>query len=821
MSWQLIYTSAPRGLSSGQSGFCTVARSADLREALVQRLEQISSYHYLRVAEAATANRNPAISAFRLLDLRGTKYYVLTRIQPCGLDFTARTNHLAHHLVFLPDELAPLPSPAAILRHWPGWMASWQGEPRLLEGIAAADFAPAAKSFLPAQTWMRMTGDAGRAAGLLETECIRGCYLVCPPGGEGPVLEMFCETLQLLNPNGQYPLRPWRHPFTTFLQAEDNPADFQWRACQEGAPAWQQAVQRSAPLLPLASVRVPGNSLVKVAREGLKPPAPPQPASILRSLPASRKPPPAQPIARPVGQPAPSRRSFQTIRIQASAAIQLWFSNQSAASRASMVIAAVLLLGLIGMKYWGAKHHAAPEVVPPGSSARAPAAPAPRAGNPDRPTAEQTTSPTPASAQAEPPDAKQLDWLSADGRTFVFVTSNLTRFDLPMDAIGPLANLIQRLNWLQTYPSNIQLFVSANTWHGQPGEPMSVNAYTHGFSAQSASGLQCSFNYEDFLRNTNPVVITTALAAPPGALSVQFRFSSPTHGYPFRLLLVNESQAPAPAPLSLRWLKISRAGQAGPLLNQEPWNEILGQYTLLQGQKWQLRPFVKVGRQTKYLYEDWPAADLPGNGQELDFALVKERLTKQEDPSDAKTKLMLGRKLEEIASAVACPLGQYLGLPDPLTTFATWTNARFKTNAPPLPALFLSYLGELQNGVQKEGTDNTNNDWVGLWPPFRSEDDSRVLNRNLQLLDVYWMRNFPAATNDPAFTNNNYFSATWQKINELESLRQQEHLLQFNSVQERRKRVPDTLDDAAYVGLFITDPTQPRGGVEIIRFAGP
>jgi hypothetical protein len=165
MPWQLIYTSAPRGLLSGQSGFCTVARSGDLREALVQRLEQLSSYHYLRVAEAATANRNPTVCAFRILDLRGSKYHVLTRIQPCGLDFTARTNHLAHHLVFQAGELAQLPSPAAILRNWKGWMASWQGEPRLLPDPELDGFGPAAKSCLPAQTWLRVTGDAGRALG--------------------------------------------------------------------------------------------------------------------------------------------------------------------------------------------------------------------------------------------------------------------------------------------------------------------------------------------------------------------------------------------------------------------------------------------------------------------------------------------------------------------------------------------------------------------------------------------------------------------------------------------------------------------------------
>ena len=69
MPWQLIYTSAPRGLTSGHSGFCTVARSADLREAVCVRLEQISSYHHLNVSSGVT--RNPRIAAYRILDIRG------------------------------------------------------------------------------------------------------------------------------------------------------------------------------------------------------------------------------------------------------------------------------------------------------------------------------------------------------------------------------------------------------------------------------------------------------------------------------------------------------------------------------------------------------------------------------------------------------------------------------------------------------------------------------------------------------------------------------------------------------------------------------
>ncbi|HUD83021.1 MAG TPA: hypothetical protein VMQ67_05940, partial [Candidatus Saccharimonadales bacterium] len=267
MPWQLIYTSAPRGLLSGQSGFCTVARSADLREALVQRLEQISSYHYLRVSAVGTDGGNPTISAFRILDIRGAKYLVLTRIQPCGLDFTARTNHLARHLIFQAGDLGQLPSPAAILRNWNGWSATWQGEPRLLEDVPVDEFRGIQKPTFPARAWLQMTGDAGRAAGLLDSDCLRGCYLICPPGGERQLLDMFAETLQLLDHAGQYPLRPWRHSFTTFMQAEDNPLDFQWRGCQDGTPAYQQAVQRSAPMLALRAVRVPNNSLAKIARE--------------------------------------------------------------------------------------------------------------------------------------------------------------------------------------------------------------------------------------------------------------------------------------------------------------------------------------------------------------------------------------------------------------------------------------------------------------------------------------------------------------------------------------------------------------------------
>src|SRR5882724_3878359 len=128
MPLQLIYTSAPRGLVAGRSGHCTVARSAEMGESLMLRLEQFSYYHHLSL----TGGQERPIFTGRLVEIRGARFHVLSRIQDAGLDFTGRTNFIAHHLAFTPDEIRQLPVPAVILRDWPGWVKSWTQEPRML-----------------------------------------------------------------------------------------------------------------------------------------------------------------------------------------------------------------------------------------------------------------------------------------------------------------------------------------------------------------------------------------------------------------------------------------------------------------------------------------------------------------------------------------------------------------------------------------------------------------------------------------------------------------------------------------------------------------
>jgi hypothetical protein len=294
MAWQLIFTSSQRTLTPGQSGFGTVARSLDLREALIQRLEQLSYYDpAIPAAPAglpgATSSRpTPAVFAHRLLDLRGTTYHLLSRIVVAPLDFTHRTNHLAHHLVFSPAELADLPSPATLLGQWDGWKDAWTGEPRFLDESDWGNLPELPRSVpLPAAAWARHTGDAGRAAALVDSLPPGGQPMLVAPAQQPALLQLFAESLQLLDPDLRAPGRRWQFPFTTCLQRQDQASDFLWRAL----PAATSALAASGPAgqsgpRRLEELAIPEGPRTQLARQGTNP-APASTAPQSSSNPAS------------------------------------------------------------------------------------------------------------------------------------------------------------------------------------------------------------------------------------------------------------------------------------------------------------------------------------------------------------------------------------------------------------------------------------------------------------------------------------------------------------------------------------------------------
>jgi hypothetical protein len=789
MPWQLIYTSAPRGLLSGQSGFCTVARSADLRPALVQRLEQISSYHYLRVAEAATANRNPTVSAFRLLDLRGAKYYVLTRIQPCGLDFTARTNHLAHHLVFQPDELSALPSPAALLRLWPHWRKSWQGEPRVLEEIDPAGFAAAAKTFLPAQTWARLTGDAGRAAGLLESECLRGCYLVCPGESEEAVLEMFCETLELLNLEGRFPLRPWRYGFTTFLQAEDNPNDFQWRACQENTPAFKQAVTRSAPMIPLRSVRVPGNDLVKRARDGPKPPPPP--ATGPTATPSSSST-PSTPLSlkrdsstRSLSAPAPLMGGNQPKQPRNSrpALLDINFSIHST-TLAGIGIFATVVVALLLIKHSASRRPVEQGSPLPASHPSSPVVIAPQPKISAPPTAA--------------PDPKQLNCLVGDGPTYILAVPNLTHFRLPIDSISTLQNLLHRYDRQDegALPNDIRLEVNTDHWDASPGSPMRVGAWNSQQFSASLGPSECVFDYSEWLdRKAMSLAVQANFENVPRLFSLHFGFSSPSNGDPFRLLIVNENNPPEPLHLARKFVLENHQG-LNASLEIQVWERLLTNFKLLADRQWQLQPFLKPKVR---LYKDWPPKDQPAAGCELDFADIRQRLDAQRDD--------LKKKLEKLNEPLARPLGKTFGWTnDNLQSFLT-----FSPGHQP-PSEYLKYLSKLKKTAPT-------NSWIKQWKDRPDSDQPDEVAGDLLQLYSLWIKNEPqsqpllSATNKTGVTN--YFFFAWSQLGDT---RQERESMQ-NKLEDVRQRLVE-VTHVGYIALMIVDPSQPDRDrdLEMIRF---
>jgi len=178
MPLQLIFTSAPQGLTPGRSGYCTVARHRAVPDRLAQLLESVGTPHERPEGETFT---------FRLLEAGGKNWCVLSRFVARGLDYTQRDNRLAHHLIFSLEEAAVLPPPAAIAGRWKGWRNEWSGAPTWLEGEDRPLQLETQTPLTPAVTWREETGTGAKAAWLINASSPAAVGLLNPP-----------ETLRLL-----------------------------------------------------------------------------------------------------------------------------------------------------------------------------------------------------------------------------------------------------------------------------------------------------------------------------------------------------------------------------------------------------------------------------------------------------------------------------------------------------------------------------------------------------------------------------------------------------------------------------------------------
>jgi hypothetical protein len=286
----------------------------------------------------------------------------------------------------------------------------------------------------------------------------------------------------------------------------------------------------------------------------------------------------------------------------------------------------------------------------------------------------------------------------------------------------------------------------------------------------------------------------------PGAFSIHFGFASSNGGDPFRLLIVNENNPPAPLPLARGFVQEDRQSLRASLADSLR-ECLFTNFALLAGWQWQLQPFIKPkARPAQSLYKDWPLQDRPAFGCELDFANLRRRWAAQRQE--------LKNRLADLNQPLGLPLGRLLGSTnDHLQSLPAFSPGHLT------PGRFLEYLGELKKSAPDKS-------WIKQWHDRPDSDQPEEVSGNLQELYDLWSQQQPqdqpllTVTNKSGTTN--YFFAAWRHLTE--NLKERESLRdQLHNAQERLVE----LDQVAYIGLMIVDPKQPGTGLEMIRFEGP
>ncbi len=246
MPLQLIFTSAPRGLVAGRSGYCTVARHRSIPDRLAQILESVGTPHQ---------NPQGATYTFRIIEASNANWFVLSRFVARGLDYSQRDNRLAHHLIFTAEEAAVLPPPAAIAFRWNGWLTEWTKEPTWLTEDTRPLILDNAPSLRPAAGWREFSGTGAKASWLVNEVGPATLCLTQPPE-EKVLLRLLAESAALLEQSA------WYATFTTNVIVTGSDG-FHWAVGSvTGRPEinLSQANQLPAPTGKLAVQAATGNS---------------------------------------------------------------------------------------------------------------------------------------------------------------------------------------------------------------------------------------------------------------------------------------------------------------------------------------------------------------------------------------------------------------------------------------------------------------------------------------------------------------------------------------------------------------------------------
>jgi hypothetical protein len=276
MIQEMVYTSAPKGLKPGSSGFCTVAATQGMSPALIDRLELLSSYQPLAAATSREPSRSPVQFAHWRVSTAGRTRSVLSRVAINGLDYTRRPNKIAYHLVLDPAEL-PEYGPAWTMAQ-PGVMVEkWVDPARSLGPRKLALTASLPGAAVSCHRWGIVTGDQGWAGIMGEAFMLdptRPAHLICLP--ETDPLPLLDEAIRLLPPRAR-----WQVTFNTYFSELPAGLTCVWRCVTAGTRAASEAARAGGLTIDLTHPigPAPDTPGAVAARQGRPVPPPEAPAS--------------------------------------------------------------------------------------------------------------------------------------------------------------------------------------------------------------------------------------------------------------------------------------------------------------------------------------------------------------------------------------------------------------------------------------------------------------------------------------------------------------------------------------------------------------
>jgi hypothetical protein len=225
LSYEIVYTSSPRGLKDGDRGFCTVAATSGTPRLLNEKLESLSGYRH---AFDAASDLNPVNYSFLIVQIQNERYYVLSRIADAGNDYSGRNNKIAHHLALSAADVQRVNSaPNVLLSDSEFWITAWDRKPQKFP----AGRMPSPHEFggEGCQTWNKVFGDSGWA-GLLARAArynFKPVWVIVPSGENN--LALLNEAVRLVSPEDR-----WKVCFSTYFTRMSSSSDYNWRFVLEG-----------------------------------------------------------------------------------------------------------------------------------------------------------------------------------------------------------------------------------------------------------------------------------------------------------------------------------------------------------------------------------------------------------------------------------------------------------------------------------------------------------------------------------------------------------------------------------------------------------